>query len=98
MLLVTGLLVVAIAATTATLTWTSRQSLLDQMEHDGLTGAQSLARIAALTGQSPQAVDKAIGDQMVVQATALSYLVAIAEANGESPDQINAMLRQIADT
>lgn len=97
LLLVTGLLVVAIAATTAMLTWRARETLLDQAEYAGLNGAQSLARIAALTGQVPPQVDRAIGDQMVVQAQTLAYLVAVAEANGQTPDQINAMLRQIVD-
>lgn len=98
LVLVTALLVVAIAATAATLTWTTRQSLLNQTEIDSMSGAQSLARIAAMTGHIPLQADQAMGDQMVVQAKALSYLVAVAEANGQSPEQINAMLREIADS
>ena len=95
LLLVTGLLVAALVATTSVLTWAARRSLVNQAEADGVVIARLLARSARLTEQIPQDVDVAVGAQMVVEATAIAHLVAVAEAAGHDPEQINARLRQI---
>jgi adenylate cyclase len=95
LLMVTVLLVLAVLATALTLTWTARQALLQQMDADGKVIAQLLARSAAFAVQVPGDVEDAIGDQMVVEATIASHLVAIAEQMGMSADEINQHLEQI---
>ena len=42
-------------------------------------------------------VETAIGEQMVVEATMAAHLVALGEAAGVSPKEINRRLKQIAD-
>jgi hypothetical protein len=97
MLLVTALLVVAVSATAAVLTWTSRLSLLAQTQADGELIARLLARSASFAEYVPHEVERAIGDQMVVEATIAAHLVAIAEEAGLSPAAINAHLQEIAN-
>ena len=98
MLLVTALLVVAVCATAAVLTWTSRLSLLAQTQADGELIARLLARSASFAEYVPHEVERAIGDQMVVEATIAAHLVAIAEEAGMSSTTINAHLKDIADS
>ena len=95
MLTVTGLLVVAVLATVVALTWVARQQILEQTETDGLVIAQLLARGAAFAVQIPRDFEGAIGEQMVVEATLVAHLVAVAEKAGLEPGQINAQLRAI---
>jgi HAMP domain-containing protein len=97
LLLVTFLLVVAVIATASVITWTTRQSLLAQTEADGVVIAQLLARSARFADQVPRSVEDALGEQMVVEATIAAHLVAIAEAAGLTPDEINAHLWEITD-
>ncbi|MFC2105223.1 adenylate/guanylate cyclase domain-containing protein, partial [Candidatus Bipolaricaulota bacterium] len=89
MLLVTVLLVVAVFATAAVLTWTSRRSLLAQTQADGELIARLLASSASFAENVPHEVERAIGDQMVVEATIAAHLVAIAEEAGLNPAEIN---------
>jgi HAMP domain-containing protein len=98
MLLITALLVVAVSATAAVLTWTSRMSLLAQTQADGELIARLLARSASFAEYVPHEVERAIGDQMVVEATIAAHLVAIAEEAGLSPAAINPHLQEIADS
>ena len=98
MLMVTVLLVVAVFATAAVLTWTSRRSLLAQTQADGELIARLLASSASFAENVPHEVERAIGDQMVVEATIAAHLVAIAEEAGLSPAEINIHLQEIATT
>jgi HAMP domain-containing protein len=96
-LLVGSLLMIAVIGTTAALTWSARQDLLDQTEMDGQVIAALLARSATFAEQVPEDIEAVIGDQMVAQATITAHLVAIAEAAGLTPDEVNAILRDITD-
>jgi HAMP domain-containing protein len=96
-LMVTFLLVVTVMATAATLAWSARRSLLQQGEHDGQVVARLLSRSAVFARQVPVDVERAIGEQMVVQAALAAHLVAIAEAAGLPPARINAHLRAITE-
>ncbi|MBN1147149.1 MAG: HAMP domain-containing protein [Anaerolineales bacterium] len=97
LLMVSGLLALAVLAAALTLAWTARQSLIAQAEADGQLLAQLLARSASFALRVPPDVEDAIGDQMIVEATIAAHLVAIAEAAGLSPEEINAHLRQITE-
>jgi len=95
LLMVSVLLAIAVIATTTALTWSARQALLVQAKADGMVIASLLARSAAFATRVPQDVEDAIGRQMIVEATISAHLVAIAEAAGLTPDEINGHLRQI---
>jgi hypothetical protein len=95
LLMVTFLLVGAVLATAMVLTWTARQSLLEQTQADGIVIARLLAHSAGFADRVPRDVEDAIGEQMIVEATIAAHLVAIAEAAGMSPDEINAHLVDI---
>jgi len=95
LLMVSGLLVLAVLVAALALAWTARQSLIAQVEADGQLLAQLLARSASFALRVPPDVEDAISDQMVVEATIAAHLVAIAEAAGLSPEEINMHLRQI---
>ena len=97
LIMVTALLVFAVMATAFTLTWTARQALLSQMEADGKVITQLLARSAAFAAQVPGDVEQAIGEQMVVEATIAAHMIAVAEAAGLPPEEINQRLRQITE-
>lgn len=98
LILVTGLLVAAVLVTTATLAVSTRRSLLDQEQADGLLIAQLLARSAEFADRVPADVERALGQQMVAEAAIAAHLVAIGEAAGLTPDQINAHLQAITRT
>src|SRR5665811_283555 len=95
LLLVTTLLVVAVVGTAGALTWTSRQSLLEQTEADGRVIAGLLARSAGFADQVPEDIEEAIGEQMIVEATITAYLVSVAEAADLTPAEITVMLQDI---
>jgi HAMP domain-containing protein len=95
--LVTGLLVLAVAATSAALTWNARQSLLEQEESDGRLIAELLAKTAEFADANANQAEHAIGEQMLVSATLAAHLVAVAERAGEHPVAINRRLEAIAD-
>lgn len=97
LLFVTTLLIVAVVGTTAILTWTNQQAMLAQTEEDGQIIASLLARSAGFADQIPQDVEAVIGDQMIAGATLTSYLVAVAEEAGYSPDEIADMLRDVTN-
>jgi PAS domain S-box-containing protein len=97
-LMVTALMSVAVLATAVALAWSARRSLLKQKEDDGVVIAQVLGQSAVYARQVPGEVEKELGDQMVVQATLAAHLVAIAEAAGVPPAQINAHLKAITET
>src|SRR5215510_11590568 len=95
--MVTLLLVAAVLATAGVLGWSSRQALLAETEAQGLAIARLLARSAAFGAGVMSDVEAAIGEQMVVEARMAAHFVALGEAAGVSPKEINRRLRQIAD-
>src|SRR5215813_13979576 len=95
--MVTVLLVVAVLATAGVMGWNSRRGLLAESETQGLVVARLLARSAAFGARVMSDVEAAIGEQMVIEATLAAHLVALGEAAGVSPQEINRRLKQIAD-
>jgi sigma-B regulation protein RsbU (phosphoserine phosphatase) len=95
--MVTLLLVVAVLVTAGVVGWNSRRALLAESEIQGLVIARLLARSAAFGAQVTSDVEHAIGEQMIVEATMAAHLVALGEAAGVGPNEINRRLRQIAD-
>jgi len=77
--------------------WNSRRGLLAESETQGLVVARLLARSAAFGARVMSDVEAAIGQQMVIEATLAAHLVALGEAAGVSPQEINRRLKQIAD-
>ncbi len=97
LLMVTLLLVVAVFATAGVVGWGSRRALLAESETQGLVIARLLARSAAFGAQVTGDVEKAIGEQMIVEATIAAHLVALGEAAGVGAKELNRRLKQIAD-
>jgi len=91
-----GLLVITVIATAFVTTRGATQSMLAQMEEDGIAIAQLLARSSNFAVRVPQQVEDVIGDQMVVEARIAAHLVAVAEGRaGMSSEEINAILQDI---
>jgi len=97
LLMVTVLLAAAVLATAGVVGWSSRRALLAETEAQGLVIARLLARSAAFGARVMNDVETAIGEQMVVEATMAAHLVAMGEAAGVAPKEINRRLKQIAD-
>ena len=97
LLMVTVLLAAAVLATGGVVGWSSRRALLAETEAQGLVIARLLARSAAFGARVMNDVETAIGEQMVVEATMAAHLVAMGEAAGVAPKEINRRLKQIAD-
>jgi len=95
---ITGLLVITVIATAFVTTRGASQAMMAQMEQDGITIAQLLACSSNFAVYVPQQVEHIVGDQMVVEARIAAHLVAVAEGRvGMSPEEINAILRDITD-
>ena len=97
LLMVTLLLTLAVLATAGVMGWNSRRGLIAEGETQGLVLARLLARSAAFGVQVTDDVEKAIGEQMVIEATMAAHLVALGEAAGVSAKELNRQLKQIAD-
>lgn len=95
--MVTVLLAAAVLATAGVLGWSARQAVLAETEAQGLVIARLLSRSAAFGAGVMRDVEAAIGEQMVVEATFAAHLVALGEAAGVDPKEINRRLKQIAD-
>jgi sigma-B regulation protein RsbU (phosphoserine phosphatase) len=95
--MVTLLLAVAVLATAGVMSWSSRKGLLAEGESQGLVLAGLLARSATFGVQVTTDVEKAIGEQMVVEATMAAHLAALGEAAGVGAKEINQRLKRIAD-
>ena len=98
LLLVGALLVGTVAATALTLTAVARQTLIDKTHDDARTIAGLVAKSAAFAKQVPAEGEAAIAEQMVVEATILAQYVAVAEAAGQTPAEINAWLETLTAT
>jgi adenylate cyclase len=70
---------------------------VSEIERQGLTVARLLARAAAVADQTPGEVEEVIAQHMVVAATAIAELVAVAEKCGLTEKQINERLTRIDD-
>jgi HAMP domain-containing protein len=93
-----GLLVITVIATVFVTTRGATQAMLAQMEQDGITIAQLLARSGSFAVRVPGQVEDVIGDQMVVEARIAAHLVAVAESRAEmSPEEIIVILQDITD-
>src|SRR5262245_22441090 len=88
-LMVTALLSIAVLSTAIALAWSARQSLLKEEAYGGVAIAEVLGESAEYARQVPGEVENEMGALMVVQATLAAHLVAIAEAAGLPPDEIN---------
>lgn len=96
-LLVTGLVVLAIAAVTAAMAWTTQGALSSRIETDARMAAGLLARAAVLGRDIPRDVDVLLGERLLSEATLTAHLVALAEAAKQPPKPIVDRLKQIAE-
>ena len=94
-LLVTGLLTAAVVSTTALLSWTTAQAVLEEAKADGEMVAMLLARSAALARAIPGEVESVLSEQMVAQALITAHFVEAAERADIPPERISDRLRQI---
>jgi HAMP domain-containing protein len=95
LLLVTALVLFAVAATAIPLTLSSRGSTLDQTKQEAERLAGVVARSAAYSDRVWRDVEHAIGKQMVVEATIAAEWVDAAERAGMRPAEINGRLRAV---
>ncbi len=94
---ITALLVVSVVVTATVLGIGARRAILMQAEADGILLAQFLARMTRFSTQVQERVEDHLGNQMVVQATLVSHLVAIAESAGLTTTDIDGHLRAIVE-
>src|SRR5512134_2365423 len=95
MLLLTVLVLFAIAATAIPLTLNSRSSTLDQTRQEAERLAGVVAHSAAYSDRAWRDVEGAIVKQMVVQAAITAEWIAAAERAGTPPEKINDRLRAV---
>ncbi|ARN80040.1 adenylate/guanylate cyclase domain-containing protein [Methylocystis bryophila] len=95
--LVIGAAVTSTLLASAASSWFFYRDQLTEIERQGLTIARLLARAAAVADQTPVDVEEIIAQHMVVAATAISELVAVAETCGLTTEQINERLTRIDD-
>ncbi|MCV6636954.1 SpoIIE family protein phosphatase [Candidatus Albibeggiatoa sp. nov. NOAA] len=89
------LLLFALVPTIFGLTWLTRQSLLKHSTESATQIAQMLAHSIAHLKQIVPEVEQHISEQMITQATILSYYVAAAERQGLDTEAITQQLKQI---
>jgi len=97
-LLVTGLVLLAVAAITAALAWTTQGALSARIESDGRMTAGLLARAATQTRDIPRDVEILLGERLLSEATLTAHLVALAETAKLPPKAIADRLKQIAES
>lgn len=95
-LLVTGLLVLAVTATTGVLTWHARQQLLHAAERQGRQVALLLGRSAGLASTLPLEIEALIEDHMKAEALLAAHLLQAAEGKGETPREIAQRFNDVA--
>jgi HAMP domain-containing protein len=95
LLLVTVLVLFAVAATAIPLTLNSRSSTLDQTKQEAERLAGVVARSAAYSDRAWRDVERAIGKQMVVEAAITAEWIAAAERAGMGAEEINDRLRAV---
>lgn len=97
LVMVLSMVVAVVLVTAAVLGWTTRRALLAEAEANGVLIARLLGGSAEFARQITADVEEAIAQQMVVEATIASHLVAIAEQAGVPAAVINRHLKEIAD-
>ena len=95
--LVSGAVITSTLLASGLSSWFFYRKQVEEIERDGLTIASLLARAAAVADQTPGEVEDMISQHMVVAATAISELVAVAEKCGLTTKQINERLTRIDD-
>lgn len=95
LLLVSVLILFAVAATAVPLTVNSRATMLDEEREEAARLAQVVAESAGHSDQAWRDVEGAIGRQMVVQAAVTAEFVAAAEDAGMRPGEISDRLRSV---
>ncbi len=97
LLMTISLLVLAVVATTAALSWRGRSALLDTIEDQGIGITQRISIAANVFEHIAKDSEATIGEHMLVEARIAAHFVAAGEAAGLSPSEINARLRSIVD-
>ncbi len=99
-LLITGLMVLAVAAVTAALAWSTQGALSSRIEADARMAAGLLARAATLGRDIPRDVEILLGERLLSEATLTAHLVALSEAAKPPPPPkpIADRLKQIAES
>jgi methyl-accepting chemotaxis protein len=97
MLLVDLVFVATIALTIGATIYQVSQALEDQLETEAKAMARLLASGVASAQRVPGQVEDTLGEQMIAQARITAHLVAAAERGGLAQEEINAILRDIAD-
>lgn len=95
LLLVTALVLFAVAATAIPLTLNSRSSTIDQTRQEAERLAAVMARSAAYSDRAWRDVEGAIGKQMVVEAAITAEWIAAAERAGTPSQEINDRMRAV---
>jgi len=95
LLLVTGLLVLAVAATMTALAWGSRGGLDARVRAEAERTAVRLANAAALARDLPAAAEAAVAQQMLAQAALTAQLVSLGDAAKAPPKAISDRLRAV---
>jgi len=98
LLLVTGLLVLAVVATAAALTWNGRSALLERTRAEAERSAVRLARATVLAREIPAAAEAAVAEQMVGQAALAAQLAALNEAAKAAPKALSDRLKAVVDS
>lgn len=98
LLLVAALLVLAVAATSAALTWGARGALLDRTRIEAERAAGRLAHAAALARSVPAEAEAAVAEQMVAQATLAAQFAAAVDAGKLPVKAVADRLKAVADT
>ncbi len=96
-LLVSGLVILAVAVVTAALAWTTQGALSARIETDARLAAGLLARAATLGRDIPRDVDAMLGERLLSEAVLTAHVVALAEAAKQPPKPIVDRLKQIAE-
>lgn len=98
LLLVAALLVLAVAATSAALTWGARDAQLDRTRAEAERAAGRLARAAALARIVPAEAEAAVAEQIVAQAALAAQYAASAEAGKMAVKVVTDRLKAVTDT
>ena len=96
LLSIIGLMVFTVIAISFFNINSTTQSMLLQTEQDGEAISQVLAQSSSFAERVPDQVEKALGEQMVVEARITANMIAIAVGRaGMSPQEINIILKNI---
>lgn len=95
--LVTGSVITSTLIASGLSSWSFYRANIEEIERQALTVARLLARASAVADQTPQDVEKVIGEHMVLSATSLAEFVAAAEKAGLSPAEVNTHLTSIVE-